>query len=191
MKALLINGSPRKNGNTDMMLDALKEKLEEGGVEVERVQLGGTGIRGCTACMMCAKNHDGRCAVDDDILNVIIGKMMESDAVIVGTPTYFGNVSTEVKAFIDRAGLVGMVNGMQFKRKIGAAVVAVRRAGGVEAFHSVNNLFHLNQMIIPGSGYWTIGHGLRPGEVAGDEEAMGNIKNLGENILWLLEKMSQ
>jgi len=189
MKALLINGSPRKNGNTDMMLDALREKLSEGGIEVERVQLGGMAVRGCAACMMCSTNLDSRCAVDDDIMNVIIEKMIDSDAVVIGSPTYFGNVTTEVKALIDRAGLVGMVNGRMFRRKIGAAVVAVRRAGGVEAFHLINNLFHLNQMIIPGSGYWTVGYGMRPGEVAGDKEAMNTISSLAENMIWLLEKI--
>ena len=143
MKALLINGSPRKNGNTDMMLDALREKLEEGGIDVERVQLGGVAVRGCAACMMCSTNLDRRCAVDDDIINVIIEKMLDSDAIVIGSPTYFGNVTTEVKALIDRAGLVGMVNDRMFRRKIGAALVAVRRAGGVEAFHLINNLFHL------------------------------------------------
>jgi multimeric flavodoxin WrbA len=189
MKALLINGSPRKNGNTDMMLDALREKLASGGIEIERIQLGGMAVRGCSACAMCGKNLDRRCAMDDDIMNVIIEKMLDSDAVIIGSPTFFGNVTTEVKALIDRAGLVGMVNGGMFRLKIGAAVVAVRRAGGVEAFNSINNLFHLSQMIIPGSGYWTVGYGLRPGEVARDIEAMKTISNLAASIIWLFEKL--
>ena len=189
MKALLINGSPRTSGNTDMMLDALREKLEKGGAEVTRIQLGGQAVRGCAACMQCGKNRDGLCVIDSDMINDVIREMMETDAVIIGSPTYFGNVTTEVKALIDRAGLVGMVNGRMFRRKIGAAVVAVRRGGSVEAFHSLNNLFHLNQMIIPGSGYWTIGYGLRPGEVAGDAEAMSTLDALADNILWLGEKI--
>ncbi len=187
MKALLINGSPRKNGNTDMMLDALREHLEKAGVEVERVQLGGCAVRGCAACGECGRKLDGRCVIDDDIINDIIEKMVDSHAVVMGSPTYFGNVSTEIKALIDRAGLVGMVNRRMFRRKIGAAVVAVRRAGSVEAFHAINNFFHLNQMIIPGSGYWTVGYGLRPGEVAGDAEAMSTLGALADNIAWLGE----
>lgn len=189
MKALLINGSPRRNGNTDMMLDALREHLEKGGAEVERYQLGGVAVRGCAACGLCGKRQDGKCAIDDDIINEVISKILESDAVIIGSPTYFGSVSAEVKALIDRAGLVGMVNRRMFRRKIGAAVVAVRRAGSVEAFHTINNFFHLNQMIIPGSGYWTVGYGLRPGEVAGDAEAMSTIGALSANIIWLGEKI--
>lgn len=189
MKVLLINGSPRESGNTDMMLDALREKFETAGAEVRRMQLGGEPVRGCTACMVCGKKRNGRCAVDSDIMNDVIKAMTDSDAVVIGSPTYFGNVTTEVKALIDRAGLVGMVNGRMFRRKIGAAVVAVRRGGSVEAFHALNNLFHLNQMIIPGSGYWTIGYGLRPGEVAGDAEAMSTLDALADNILWLGDRL--
>lgn len=185
MKALLVNGSPRKNGNTDMMLDALREHLERGGVEVVRFQLGGNALRGCAACGECGRKLDRRCVIDDDVINDLIGLMEESSAVVIGSPTYFGSVTTEVKALMDRAGLVGMVNRRMFRRKIGAAVVAVRRAGAVEVFHTVNNFFHLNQMIIPGSGYWTVGYGLRPGEVAGDAEAMSTLGALAENIIWL------
>ena len=189
MKTLLINGSPREKGNTFYMLNVLGEKLADGGSDVELFQLGGKALKGCAACLMCAKNTDARCVIKADPVNEIIGKMVEADAVIIGSPTYFGNVTTEIKALIDRAGLVGMVNNGLFKRKIGAAVVAVRRAGSVEAFHAINNLFHLNQMIIPGSGYWTVGYGLKPGEVSEDAEAMKVLSNLAENILWLMEKM--
>ncbi len=191
MKALLVNGSPRRNGNTDMMLDALREHLENGGAVVERFQLGGEALRGCAACGECGRRLDRRCAIDEDVMNALIEKMIDSHAVVIGTPTYFGNVSTEVKALIDRAGLVGMVNRRMFRRKIGAAVVAVRRAGSVEAFHAVNNFFHLNQMIIPGSGYWTVGYGLRPGEVAGDSEGLSTLGALAANILWLGEKIGE
>jgi len=189
VKALFINGSPRKNGNTAFMLNKVLKKLEKSGIEVEVYQLGGKAIRGCMACMMCAKKQDSRCIVKSDSLNEIIEKMLESDAVVIGSPTYFGNVSTEVKALIDRAGLVGMVNNGIFKHKIGAGVVAVRRGGSVEAFHSINNLFHLNQMIIPGSGYWTIGYGLAPEDVASDEESMRTLANLADNMIWLLDKI--
>lgn len=189
MKALFINGSPRKNGNTAFMLKKVQEKLKKGGIEVEMYQLGGKTVKGCMACLMCSKNKNSRCVIDTDPVNEIIERMIEADAVIIGSPTYFGNVSTEVKALIDRVGLVGMGNNGIFKRKIGAAVVAVRRAGSVEAFHAINNLFHLNQMIIPGSGYWTIGCGLAPEEVAADEEAMRTLSTLADNMLWLLDKI--
>ncbi len=189
MKALLINGSPREKGNTSFMLGKIREKLETAEVEVEMYQLGGKSIKGCAACLMCARNTDSRCIIKADPVNEIIEKILDCDALVIGSPTYFGNVSMEVKALIDRVGLVGMVNNGIFKRKIGAAVVAVRRAGSVEAFHAINNLFHLNQMIIPGSGYWTVGYGFKSEEVAGDAEAMKTLSNLADNMIWLLEKM--
>ena len=110
--------------------------------------------------------------------------MIDADGIILGTPTYFSNVSTEIKALIDRAGLVAIANDQMFKRKVGAAVVAVRRAGATDAFDAINKLFLINQMIIPGSVYWNMGFGLQRGAVAEDEEGLKIMKTLGENIAW-------
>jgi len=109
--------------------------------------------------------------------------------VILGSPTYFANVSTEMKALIDRAGLVAIANDRMFSRKVGAAVVAVRRAGAVHVFNSINHFFFINCMTVPGSVYWNLGIGLQPGEVEGDEEGIGTMKTLGENMVWLLKKL--
>ena len=115
--------------------------------------------------------------------------MLEADGIILGSPTYFSNVSTEIKALIDRAGLVAIANGHMFKRKVGAAVVAVRRAGSVSVFDAINHFFFINQVIVPGSIYWNMGFGLEKGEVEKDEEGIQTMKVLGENMAWLLKKL--
>lgn len=185
MYVLAINGSPRKGGNTEKMLEQVLAPMKEAGWETELSQLGGKPIRGCTACMKCWENQDNRCVVGNDKLNEVYEKMLRADAVVIGSPTYFADVSTEIKALIDRAGMVGLANGGALGGKIGAGVVAVRRGGGTHAFDSINHLFQISRMIIPGSTYWNLGYGLDKEEVLGDAEAMGNMKNLGENIAWL------
>ena len=115
--------------------------------------------------------------------------MIEADGIILGSPTYFTDVTTEMKALIDRAGFVAMANNSLFKHKVGAAVVAVRRAGSVHVFDTLNHLFLISQMIIPGSNYWNMGIGLAKGEVESDEEGIQTMKVLGENMAWLLKKI--
>ncbi len=190
MKVLAINGSPRKNGNTAMLIDTVFAELTKEGIETERVQLGGKKIHGCTACMKCFENQDKRCSIDNDSLNGIVTKMLEADGIIIASPTYFANVSTEVKALIDRAGLVAIANGYMLKRKVGAAVVAARRAGSTNAFDAINKFFFINQLIVPGSVYWNMGFGLGEKEVQKDEEGLNTMTILGENMAWLLRKIS-
>lgn len=190
MKVIALNGSPRKDGNTAMLINRVLEELEEEGIETEFIQLGGKQIRGCIACYKCFENKDQRCSYRDDILNECVEKMIEADGIILGSPTYFANVSTEIKALIDRAGLVAIANGHMLKRKVGAAVVAVRRAGATDVFDAINKLFFINQMIVPGSVYWNLGFGLDKGEVKDDDEGMNTMKLLGENMAWLLKKVN-
>ncbi len=189
MKVIAFNGSPRKNGNTTILIDYVLGELQKEGIETEHFLLADKKIHGCRACYQCAQNRDRRCAVGNDVLNEWFEKMFEADGIILGSPTYFADVSTEIKALIDRAGLVAKVNGDMFKRKVGAAVVAVRRAGSIHVFDSINHFFLINQMIVPGSSYWNMGFGLEKGEVEEDEEAMGTMKALGENMAWLLKKV--
>jgi len=160
MKVVAFNGSPRESGNTAMLLHAVLEVLRNEGIETELVQLGGRKIRGCTACMKCFENRDRHCSVTGDILNGLVDRMVEADGIVIGSPTYFANVSAEVKALIDRAGLVAIANGHMLKRKVGAAVVAVRRAGATDAFDAINKFFLINQLVVPGSVYWNMGFGL-------------------------------
>jgi multimeric flavodoxin WrbA len=140
--------------------------------------------------MGCFKNKDGKCAFDDDLVNECMAKMKEADAIILGSPTYFADISPEMKALIDRCGMVSRANDDLLKRKLGAAVVAVRRAGAMHAFQSMNSFFLINQMIVVGSKYWNIGIGREKGEVAKDEEGMSTMQVLGQNMTWLLKKVN-
>ena len=189
MKVIGFNSSPRKDGNTQILIRKVFEVLEKEGIETELVQLGGEKIRGCRACFKCYDNKDCRCSVDNDVLNGFVGKMVKADGIILGSPVYFSNVNTEAKALIDRAGLVSTANGGLFKHKVGAAVVAVRRAGAIPTFDALNHFFMYHQMIVPGSCYWNMALGRKPGEVETDEEGMNIMKVLGENMVWLLKKL--
>ena len=190
MKVIAINGSARKEGNTTSLINMVFKELNEEGIDTEIVKLSGKNIKNCLACMKCFENKDRKCVIKSDMLNEIIEKMASADAIILGSPTYFANVTPEIKALIDRAGLVGIANDHLFARKVGAAVVAVRRAGSTNTFDAINKFFFINQMIVPGSSYWNMGIGLKPGDVNNDEEGMLTMKNLGQNMAWLLKKIN-
>jgi multimeric flavodoxin WrbA len=189
MKVVAFNGSPRKNGNSAALLKRVLSELENEGIETEMVHIGGKPLHGCTACMQCFENRDGRCIIDDDLINDCIEKMAGADGIIIASPTYFADVSTETKALIDRAGLVAMANDYLFSRKVGAAVVAVRRAGGIHVYDSINHFFGISNMVTVGSTYWNVGIGHAPGEVEGDDEGIRTMENLGKNMAWLLKKL--
>lgn len=189
MKVVAFNGSPRPAGNTAQLIRIVFAELEAAGIETELVQVGGTKLRGCKACMKCVKNKNQRCVIEKDAVNDFIAKMAASDGMILGSPTYFANMSSEMKALIDRAGLVAKANGELFRRKVGAAVVAVRRAGSVHTFDSINHFFTIGQMIVPGSSYWNLGIGRQEGEVTTDEEGVRTMRTLGQNMAWLLKKL--
>jgi multimeric flavodoxin WrbA len=189
MKAMAINGSPRKGGNTEILLRKVLEPIAAAGHGTEYVQVGGTRIRGCTACGACGRIRNRQCVIDDDIFNLAFAKMIDADAIVIGSPTYFGDLTAETKALIDRAGYVALANGGLLRRKIGAAVSAERRGGGIHVMDSINHLFLMSEMIVPGSTYWNFGLGTAPGDVLDDEEGLRNMRNLGEQIAWLLKLM--
>jgi len=189
MKVIAFNGSPRKEGNTYQSLQAVIGELQKEGIETEVIQLGGKSIHGCTACYKCFNNKDKECSIKDDEVNDYIKKMIEADGIIIGSPVYFSNVTSEVKAFIDRTGLVARANDNLLKRKVGAGVVAVRRAGATFAFSAINFFFFIQEMIVPGSIYWNLAIGREPGEVQEDQEGMMTFKTLGQNMAWLLKKI--
>lgn len=188
MKVVAFNGSARKDGNTAILVRQVFAELEKEGIETEMVQLAGQTIRGCTACGKCRENKDQRCVVAGDIVNDCIAKMLAADGIILASPTYFADVTAETKALIDRAGFVARSNDDMFRRKIGAAVVAVRRAGSIHVFDTINHFFLISQMTIPGSLYWNMGFGLAIGEVEQDEEALKTMQTLAQNMAWLLKK---
>lgn len=189
MKVLGINGSPRKDGNTHDLIISVFDALQAEGIETEYIQLGGRNIRGCTACYKCVENQDKRCAVKNDICNEVIEKMIDADGFVLGSPTYFTSVTAELKALIDRAGLVAVVNGGLFRHKVGAAVVAVRRGGGIHVFDTINHLFQMSQMFVVGSTYWNIGIGRNKGEAVNDVEGIKNMTDLGTSMAFLLKKL--
>ena len=191
MKALAINGSPRKGGNTETLLRKALEPLAAAGHGTDYVQVGGTRIRGCTACGACGRMKNKRCVIEDDVFNLAFAKMLEADAILIGSPVYFADATAETKALIDRAGRVARANGGLFRRKIGAAVAAERRGGAIHAIDSIQHLFLANQMIVPGSIYWNFGVGRDPGDVLGDAEGLANMQDLGEQIAWLFGLMEK
>jgi multimeric flavodoxin WrbA len=190
MKVVAINGSARKDGNTAILIQRVLSVLESEGIETELLQLAGEQIHGCMACGTCRKIQNKQCKIVNDNVNLYIEKMAAADGIILGSPTYFSMMTSEMKALIDRAGFVSRSNGDLFKRKVGAAVVAVRRAGGIPTFDSINHFFLISQMIVPGSSYWNVGIGLAKGDVEKDEEGLKTMDDLGKNMAWLIKKLN-
>ncbi len=189
MKVVAFNGSGRKDGNTALLLNVVLDELSKEGIGTELIQLAGKAPRGCIACYKCFENKDRRCAVTTDELNEYLGKMIEADGILLGSPVYFADATAGIKALIERCGMVSTANGGLFKRKVGAAVAAVRRAGAIRTFDTLNHLFQHGQMIVVGSSYWNVGIGRDPGAVKEDAEAMRTMQTLGQNMAWLLKKI--
>jgi multimeric flavodoxin WrbA len=189
MKVVAFNGSPRPNGNTAILIHKVLASLEVEGIETEYVQVGGQAIHGCMACRTCQKLKNGECKIVSDNVNAYIKKMVEADGIILGSPTYFSMMTPELKALIDRAGLVAMSNDHMFKHKVGAAIVAVRRTGAMPTFDAINHFFLISEMIVVGSSYWNVGIGRAIGEVNNDVEGLTTMETLGKNIAWLLAKL--
>src|SRR5210317_623196 len=185
MYALAISGSPRKGGNTELLLKEVLTELNDAGWKTDLLKVGGTAIRGCIACEKCFENKDNECAVEKDKFNNIFSEMLKADAIILGSPTYFAAVSADLKALIERAGYVAYANDQAFAGKLGAAVVAVRRGGATHAYDTINHMFQMSRMILPGSTYWNMGFGLEKGDVLEDKEGLANMRHLGKSIDWL------
>jgi multimeric flavodoxin WrbA len=189
MKVVALNGSARKDGNTAILINCVFDELKKEGIDTELIQMAGKPIQGCIACYKCFKNRNRRCSVDKDTLNDVIGQMEAAEGVLLGSPTYFSDVSSGMRAFIERCGFVARANDYMFKGKVGAAVVAVRRAGAIPAFSSMNLFLHYMQMFMPGASYWSIGIGRDPGDVLKDDEGIQTMKSLGQNMAFLLKKL--
>ena len=176
-------------GNSRCKWARIENGVVAEGIATELYQIGGTNIHGCRACYRCFETKNGRCAFDDDVANECIAKMLDADGIILASPTYVADVTPEIKALIDRACLVSKATGDMFRRKVGAAVVAVRRGGEIHAFDSLNHFFLIAQMVVPGSCYWNMGLGREKGDVAKDEEGLRTMRILGENMAWLLKRI--
>lgn len=189
MKVVAFNGSARKDGNTAILINHVFEELKKEGIGTELVQLAGKKISGCNGCRKCFETRDKQCAIKDDIINECIEKMVEADGIILGSPIYFADITPEIKALVDRAGYVSKANDDMLRRKVGAAVIAVRRAGAIHGFDSLNHFFLISQMIVPGSMYWNIGIGREKGDVENDQEGVEIMRVLGQNMGWLIKKL--
>jgi multimeric flavodoxin WrbA len=189
MKVVAFNGSPRPKGNTYQAIQTVFQELNQEEIQTELVQVGGQYLHGCLACYKCQEKKDRRCIQQEDRLNEYIEKMVEADGIILGSPVYFSDITPEIKALIDRAGLVTRMNGDLLQRKVGAAIVSMRRAGGTHAFSSLNFFFLIGEMIIPGSTYWNVIQARSPEDFAKDSEGRVTMQNLGKNMAWLLKKL--
>ncbi len=188
IKALLINGSPRPQGNTYIMLETCAEVLQAANIETEIMQVGGRNIKGCTACGYCRKHQDGKCSISDDFTECF-AKIREADIVVTGSPVYFGSATPETMAFLDRAGYVGRPLGY-FSRKIGGPLSVARRAGQNFTYAQLMYWYMINEFIVPGSSYWNVGFGREIGDVNSDEEGIKTVRRFAENLVWLSEKLN-
>jgi multimeric flavodoxin WrbA len=189
MKVVAFNGSPRKDGNTFIALNIVLDELKKEGIQTEIFQIGSENIKGCNVCLICKKNMDGFCAIKSDSVNQALSEIYGSEGFIIGSPTYFGSLTPEAKAFIDRVGYCSRAGGSMLKRKVAAGIAIARRAGSVSVCHQINNLFLLGQCIIPASTYWNIGIAREKGEIMEDKEGVETFKILGQNMAWLLKKL--
>lgn len=191
MKVIAINGSARKDGNTSIIINAIFSELKKSGIETELIDLSKERINGCTGCGSCFRNKDNKCVFKNDIVNECIEKMIEADGIILGSPVYFADVTANMKALLERIGMVSNANGSLFKHKAGAAVVAVRRGAATRAFDTMNYFLHCMQMYLVGGTYWNMVYGKEVGEVLNDAEGMENMESIGGNMAWLLNKINR
>lgn len=187
MKVLAFNGSPNKEGNTFNALKMVTAELEKEGIETEIIQVGNKAIRACIACGQCVKNKNEQCVLPEDEVNEWLQKMKGADGILLGSPVHFAAMGGTMKSFLDRAFYVSSVNGNLLRHKVGAAVVAVRRSGGLPTFDQLNNFLAYSEMLLPTSNYWNVIHGARPGEVTQDAEGVQIMRVLGKNMAYLMK----
>jgi multimeric flavodoxin WrbA len=187
MKVTAFNGSPRQKGNTWHAIRIAADELEKQGIETEIIQVGDKTIKGCIACGYCSKHKNETCVTKDDEVNGWIQAMKNSDGLILGSPVHFSGIAGTMKAFLDRAFFVASVNGGLFRHKVGASVVAVRRSGGVTVYDQLNHYLGYAEMVMPATNYWTVVHGLKPGEALKDEEGVQIMRVLGKNMAWVMK----
>lgn len=189
MKVIAINGSPRREGNTEQALNLVLDELKSNGIETEIIQVGNQMISGCLGCNGCGRNRDEKCVIKGDSVNEWIQKIKDADGILLGSPVHFSAMSGNMKSFLDRAFYVAGMNGSMFRHKVGASVVAVRRSGGLPTFNQLNNYLNYSEMFIPTSNYWNVIHGNRKGEILQDDEGLQILKVLGQNMVYLLRSL--
>ena len=186
MKVLLINGSARKKGNTFLALSEAAKTLERNGIEAEIVQIGNKAVRGCIACGQCQIKQLGRCMFDDDVCNRIVEKLDGADALIVGSPVYYGQPNGSVLSLIQR---MFFSAGAKVVNKPAAAVCVCRRGGATAAYQTMNMPFEMMNMPVVTSQYWNIVYGREEGQAALDVEGMQAMHTMANNMAWMLKKI--
>lgn len=186
MKVVGINGSSRADGNTFILINKVFEELKKEGIGTEMIQLFDKNISPCTGCGSCSCES---CIVNTDDFKGIFDKMVEADGIILGSPVYSADVSARMKALLERAGYIVAMNPNLLRHKVGASVAAVRRGGGMAAVDAMNHFFLNKEIFVVGSTYWNMVYGKDIGEVLNDAEGMQNMKNLGQNMSYLLKKL--
>ncbi|MCE5202587.1 MAG: flavodoxin family protein [Synergistaceae bacterium] len=184
MKVIAINGSPNKNSNTGQALKLMADELEHEGIEVEIIHVGNNLIHGCIGCGYCWNSELNRCVFKDDIVNEAAEKMRKADGFILASPTYYAGIAGTMKSFLDR---VFFTSSRYFKYKIATAITVVRRAGGVDTIHQLNNYLDLAETITPPSQYWTVAYGMDAGEIMRDGEGIQTIQKNARAMAWLLK----
>ncbi|MCD7786388.1 MAG: flavodoxin family protein [Oscillospiraceae bacterium] len=190
MKVIAFNGSPHPNGNTRRALDTVCAQLEAAGIETEIICVGAAEVHSCRGCNQCARNRDGSCVLTDDPVNEWIQKMALADGILLGSPVHFAGISAAMKAFLDRAFYVCDNSRHLLRHKVGAAVTAVRRSGGVVTADALYHYLAYSEMLLPTSNYWPVVHGLKPGQAAEDAEGMQILEILGRNMAWLMKSLA-
>ena len=191
MKVLAINGSPRKNGNTSILIQTVFKELNKEGIETEEIAIGKTNFKGCIACKKCWENKDGYCVIPDHNFNEIVDKMKTADGIILGSPVYIGDVTGQMKTFMDRVIYLSFGAGQILNRKVGASVAAVRRQGAITTLNTLNSFFSVQQMLIVSSSYWNFGLGREEGDVNSDAEGLQSMRNLGKNMSWTMKSLKK
>lgn len=184
MKVLMLNGSPRANGNTACALNEMKKVFEQNGIEVEIVHVGSQAIRGCIACGQCRKN--GKC-VFDDAVNEVAAKFAGADGLVVGSPVYYASPNATLIALLDRLFYSAPVNKTM---KVGASVCAARRGGLTASFDVLNKYFTISGMPVASGQYWNGVHGGAPGEAEQDSEGMQQMRTLARNMTFLMKSIA-
>lgn len=180
MKVIAINGSPKPKGNTYLALKTVCDELEAQNIETEIIHIGNMDIKGCISCNQC---KNGFCRFADDTLKEIINKIYEADGLLIGTPVYYSGIAGTLKCFLDRLFYAGQG---RMRLKTGASVAVLRRSGGVATFDQLNHYFLISEMMVAPSYYWNVAHGTAPGEVLEDAEGISVLKNLANNMAWML-----
>jgi multimeric flavodoxin WrbA len=186
MKVIAINGSPHKDGNTGQALAVMADELTLQGIDVETIQIGHKNIHGCIGCGYCATSEDNRCTFKDDPVNEVAKKMREADGFILGSPTYYAGIAGTMKSFLDR---VFFSSSSYFSYKVATSIAVVRRAGGVDVVHQLNNYLNLAQTVLPPSQYWTVAYGMAPGEALKDDEGIQTLRQNAQSMAWLLKSI--